>query len=191
MTTVPVLFLATCAMLGSLRAAPPRNLLKPFSTEPKELPAFPVYDKLTPELLAAFARADGWHLVLGEGGQAKVSTERGQMCVQVQDGGRIWWAVQVSFLPLSLETGKTYEVRFRARADRPQPMTLDIAQIGTWRSYSPRIEYQITEQWQEFTTTFAMGDAPSEPNARFEFNLGHNAPNTVWFEAVSVSERSP
>jgi hypothetical protein len=185
------MFLATCAMLGSLRAAPPRNLLRPFSTESKELPAFPVYEKLTPELLAAFARADGWHLVLGEGGQAKLTTERGQMRVQVEDGGRIWWAVQVSFIPLPLEAGKSYEVRFRARADRPQPMTLDIAQVGTWQSYCPRIEYQLTEQWQEFTTTFAMGAAASEPAARFEFDLGHCAPNAVWFEAVSVSERAP
>jgi hypothetical protein len=189
--TTPALMLAACAALGSMRAASSRNLLPPFSAELKELPAFPVYEKLTPELLASFARADGWHLVLGEGGQAKLTTERGQMRVQVEDGGRIWWAVQVSFLPLPLETGKTYEVRFRARADRPQPMTLDIAQVGTWFSYSPRIEYPLTEQWQEFTTTFAMGSAATEPNARFEFNLGHCAPNAVWFEAVSVTERAP
>ncbi|WP_158305403.1 carbohydrate binding domain-containing protein [Opitutus terrae] len=189
MIAASALLCAAGAALGSARVAPPGNLLRPFSTEPKTLPAWPVYNQLTPELRAAIARADGWHLVLGEGGQAELTTVRGEMRVQIADGGSIWWAVQVSFLPLPLATGKTYEVRFKARADRPQLLTLDIAQVGTWYSYAPRTDYPLTKQWQEFTTTFGMGKAASEPHARFEFNLGHCPPNVITFEAVSVTER--
>lgn len=152
----------------------------------KTVPAFPIYEKLTPELLEKFVHGGGWHLVLGEGGRATATAEKGRMRVEITDGGTIWYAVQLSLLPLQLEAGRTYQVRFKARADRPQPMILDIAQIGTWYSYSPRTDFQLTEQWQEFTSTFNMGTASTEPNARFEFNLGHCPPNVVYFEDVSV-----
>lgn len=182
--------LTTCALAGLALARPVEghNLLPAAGADGKAFPAFPVYEKLPPEFLAQLAEAGGWHLVLGEGGRAKLTCADGQLKVSIEEGGRIWWAVQVSFIPLPLLTGRSYEVRFKARAQRPQPMILDIAQVGTWYSYSPRVEFPLTTEWQEFTTRFEMGKAASEPNARFEFNLGHHGPNLVEFADASVTE---
>lgn len=167
------------------------NRLHPFHTQPAVVPAFPVYNELTRDLLSRLNAAGGWHLVLGEGGRAEATIADREMRVEIVDGGTIWWAVQVSFMPLRLETGRDYVVRFEARADQGQPMILDIAQVGTWHSYSPRIEFQLTAQWQAFEAHFSMGQTPSEPNARFEFNLGHQQQNRICFRNVVVSEASP
>ncbi len=182
--------IAAMTSLPSDDVVPPRSLLLPFPAASNPVPVFPIYERLTEELLAQLRQAGGWHLVLGEGGRAEATTHGEGLLVHIHDGGTIWYAVQLSCLPLPLEAGRNYSVRFEARADHAQPMVLDIAQIGTWYSYSPRVTFQITESWQEFTTTLAMGAAASEPNARFEFNLGHAGPNRVQFRRASVAELS-
>lgn len=165
------------------------NLLRQFGPAPELIPAFPIYERLTPELTGLIDRGGGWHLVLGEGGFARATIGQRQLVTRIEHGGAAWYSVQVSFLPLLLRSGRDYTVRFRARAEREQKMILDIAQIGTWYSYCPRTEYVVTPAWQDLRATFAMGAAPSEPNARFEFNLGACGPNEILFEDVAVEMR--
>ncbi|PTY07453.1 hypothetical protein DB347_09135 [Opitutaceae bacterium EW11] len=164
------------------------NLLTALDREERAIRAVAIYEKLTADFLADLDRNGGWHLVLGEGGRAAATIARRQLTVRMSDGGSIWYAVQLSFLPLPLVSGRNYRVSFKVRAQREQTLILDIAQVGTWYSYSPRVEYKIGPEWQELESTFSMGAAASEPNARFEFNLGGCGANEVVFEDVAVTE---
>jgi hypothetical protein len=149
------------------------TVLRPMDGLPSEtvLPEYKIYNYLTDDLVDGFGATAGWHLIVDEGAVARAVQRDGILRVDVADGGRVWYAVQVCLLPLPLTEGK-WKVIFEARSDAPRNMILDVAHVGgDWHSFSGRIDYPLDTEWKRFEADFEV-EGRVEPLGRFEFNLG-------------------
>ena len=135
------------------------------------LPQFRIYDRLNGDFVDSLSPTKGWHLVVDEGGAASACFRRGMLKIDVADGGRRWYAVQVCCLPLAISAGY-WSVTFEARSGRARRMILDLAHVGDdWFAYAGRPVVRLTPEWTRYEYSF-YNDKPAEPTARFEFNLG-------------------
>jgi len=147
-----------------------KNLLSGL-TEGKVLPQYRIYNSISDELITSFSYTNGWHLVVDEGGVASSVFREGVLKIDIAEGGRTWYAIQVCCLPLPLSAGY-WTVIFEARSDVPRRMILDIAHIGDdWFAFAGRPVFRLMPEWTTYEFSFFNEKQP-EPMARFEFNLG-------------------
>ena len=87
----------------------------------------------------------------------------------------------------TVERGKTYDLAFWARADRPLEVTA-VASKGSpnWDNYGLRQGVRLTSQWQAFPLTFEANRTVRD--ARIQFLCG-GATGTLWIDDVSLKER--
>lgn len=75
---------------------------------------------------------------------------------------------------LAVRRGARYRLAFAARADRPRPLTLGLAQAGPpWERIGLRERIDVTSDWQRWAYEFTA--TAEEPAAEFYFSLGHAA----------------
>jgi hypothetical protein len=85
----------------------------------------------------------------------------------------------------SLTAGTTYDLRFRARADAPRPITVYAERAGpTWTALGLSRRLMITNVWAEYTVTFEALETVSD--GRIYFLLGETN-GTVRIDDVRVS----
>lgn len=150
---------------------------------------FKVYNYVSDSLLNQINEAGGWHLILGSSSDAKAWSAGGAVSLQIERSGSDWYAVQLCYLPLMIQPNKLYQVSFKARADREVFTTFDLGRVGAdWRSYSNRLKFNITGEWQNYQLKFATNKIDYEENARLEFNFGDVQQNTIYFDDVKVTE---
>ena len=130
-----------------------------------------VYMVLTEGLVDDIRSSGGWHLIVDETAEAKAEISEKQAAVTIGEGGRIWYSIQFCFLPFEIEKNSSYRISFRAKADSPRDIILEVCHVGDdWYSFTGRKYVRLTEKWKTYEYSFTAG--ADEPNARFEFNLG-------------------
>nr|CAA88008.1 laminarinase [Thermotoga neapolitana] len=109
----------------------------------------------------------------------------GYAYITIEDSGTDTWHIQFNQW-IGLYKGKTYTISFRAKADTPRPINVKILQ-----NHDPWINYfaqtvNLTTEWQTFTFTYTHPDDADEV-VQISFELGKEAPTTIYFDDVSVS----
>ena len=163
-----------------------------------KLPTVPVR-RSTPELQAArpalpddnliydgeFRGVDEWDLGTHAGGKGRWTATGNVAHVRIDKPGDQAWSVQLMQQPLHMEKGRSYELAFRTKAERPRKLMFHVGKASQhWDSYSGRREIEVGTSWQDVSHTFAMRFL-SDPVARLEFNLGLDDAD-VWIADVSL-----
>jgi hypothetical protein len=155
-------------------------------TEGMDLPRRRIYNGIDRELLSSISATFGWHLVVDEGAEASASFHDGALEVEIADGGRTWYAIQLCCLPLPISAG-FWSVEFDARSDGPRRLILDIAHVGDdWFAFAGRPFFRLTGEWTTYRFAF-FNEKRVEPSARFEFNLGGEGASAS-FRNVRIGE---
>lgn len=125
---------------------------------------------------------------------AKVSeygSKDGVGFLKVKYPGGETWHIQFNQW-IKLEQGATYEVSFKAKADVPRKIWLNIAQNHEpWWSYLPEpyiLTFELTTDWQTFTFEYKHPEDADEV-VNFSFNLGLDKPTTIYFDDITMVKK--
>lgn len=89
----------------------------------------------------------------------------------------------------ALTAGKSYELRFWARADRARPITVTASKGSPgWDNYGLSEDVTLSDAWQEFRLVFEATRTAGD--ARIQFHCGA-ATGPVWLDDVRLSEHAP
>jgi MoaA/NifB/PqqE/SkfB family radical SAM enzyme len=81
------------------------------------------------------------------------------------------WDVQLNRAAVTLEANCRYIVTFRARAERPRPLTFGVARAAApWDNLGLYREVSLTPEWQQFQAGFGPTSEPAV--GRIHFDLG-------------------
>lgn len=87
----------------------------------------------------------------------------------------------------AIERGKTYDLKFWARADRPTRIVcISSKSSPNWDNYGLNRDLSLTEEWRPFTATFEA--TRTADDARIQFLCGGET-CTFWIDDVSLTER--
>ncbi len=137
-----------------------------------------------------------WSLYLMNGGQATFGVERKQAVVDVTARASDYSGVQLQYVGgLPLVAGRTYQLRFKARADAPVTVMSSVWENGhdldqdgfAWSTYKFSTHAVGTQQ-TEYTAVFQM--PRTNLDAGIAFFLGE-ASGKVYFDDVSLVEIEP
>lgn len=135
------------------------------------LPEYRIYNQLNEDFVNDLSSTRGWHLIVDEGAVASSVYRDDKFKIDIENGGRTWYAVQLCCLPLVICAGY-WSVSFEARSASNRRMIFDLAHVGDdWFAYAGRPVLFLTSDWQVYHFTF-YNAKPLEKMARFEFNLG-------------------
>jgi hypothetical protein len=134
---------------------------------------------------------EGWNLETHEGAAAEARPARDAaprsnvMTVTVTRPGAQGWHVQFGQAGLKMEADRPYTLRFRARAETPTRITVNVSQAHDPWGPLWSTSADLKTEWTEFRHTFRPSD--TDANARVMFsNLGSKT-NTFAFADVSLT----
>lgn len=110
--------------------------------------------------------------------------------IDIENGGNQAHSLQL-IQDVTVTTGRWYKLSFDAKSTTNRSINVKIgggAERG-WSAYSPNLDYQLTEEVQNYQMTFQM-QQESDIAARLEFNVGNNE-NPVWIGNVRLEEIEP
>lgn len=141
----------------------------------------------------AFDTEGGWYLLNFDGARSQTSHDGSTLQVDVILGGPNTWSVQLLQAPVEVRHGVEYEVRFLAWADRRREIEVKVGGSAgrAWAPYNPGeggdaggTMVSLTDTPERHSFTFVM-TRETDPNARFEFELG-KTPGTVYISDVAL-----
>jgi hypothetical protein len=100
------------------------------------------------------------------------------------------WHVQCIQNGHAVETGRSYEVRFYAKASNAGEITIDVMKgAEPWSNYGLSKTVQLTTAWQQFSGFFRAGET-DPATVRPTFELGAST-NTIWIDKVEFRQAGP
>ena len=110
--------------------------------------------------------------------------------VQCQNAGTKGNHIQLMLAPFTIESGKTYLLRFRAKSSKPFPMPYPglIKRSRPWTGYAAsmgRGSKPLTAEWAECAQFYVA--AVDATDARFNFSLGGSIPPGAALEVADFS----
>jgi hypothetical protein len=125
--------------------------------------------------------ADCWVLEQHEGAKASVVDQ----CITVTKTGSAGWHVQFNQPGIKLTSNRAYTVRFRAKADRPVTVNVNVGEAhAAWQGLGLSAPVALTTEWREFQFTFNA--ARTDDNARLCFSDLAKQTGQHWFADVSL-----
>ena len=151
-------------------------LLKNTIPEPARVEATPVYT-------SNFTTSnDGWNLQINSASGASGSMTRsgGKLNIVITNGGTQGWHVQLIKSNISLQSGKTYRVSFRASAPTARSFTAYTGKASDpWNSYSGYNSFLVTPEEDRYSYIFTP--TTTDATARMVFDLGNVSSGiSVW-----------
>jgi len=121
---------------------------------------------------------------------AKVSgfgVENGVGFVTLENTGFETWHVQFNQW-VKLRKGNSYVISFKAKAAEPRKIWVKLVQTGAPYGVYFSQEVNLTSEWQTFTFEYKHPQ-DCDPVVTFSFELGKEAPTTVYFDDISISPK--
>ncbi len=150
---------------------------------------YPNYSEVTAQLVKDVEANGYWQVLTGESdfvGEATNSVENGVFKIVISKPGKEVYSVQLIQVPTPIKFGKTYTVKFDAKADANRTIMSKITKVGgDWAAYSQERVFNITTEWKTYSYSFKS--TITDPVARFEFNFGKDK-TTTYIANVSVIE---
>lgn len=127
-----------------------------------------------PFIAGDYGSLDDWRLGVPEHGIGRLRFLPGEgetMRVDYAATAEFPWSVQLSKQGFVLEENGRYRLSFRARADRPRPLTvLCLEAQAPFNNLGLYQRMELTEAWHKFRFEFPASAA--DDNAVVSFNLG-------------------
>jgi hypothetical protein len=100
------------------------------------------------------------------------------------------WHVQCIQNGHAIESAKSYEVSFYAKASSPGEITIDVMRgVDPWSNYGLSKTVQLTTAWMKFSGFFRAGETdPATVRPTFELGASNN---TVWIDKVEFRQVGP
>ena len=134
--------------------------------------------------------AQSWSLAVDSRGSAKATLARvdGVAVIDVT-ATSVDWHVDFHQRDRTLEKGKSYVLRFQARASEPRVIALSSQKgVVNWRNYGLSQKVTAGTEWQDFAVTFEANETAND--ARIQFFLGAQT-GQVWIDNVSLKLSEP
>lgn len=129
-----------------------------------------------------------WSSWFGEGGSGSVTVVEGVLQYKADSIGNQFWATQFNQTGIGLETGKTYEVTFKAKADIARKMQVKMEQGDNYAD----VTFDLTTEWDTYKFTIEMGEKDTNENAKLNFFIGkivgEDPATTVYLDDITLSE---
>jgi hypothetical protein len=129
-----------------------------------------------------------WTFWANGGGAGSISEENGELKASITNSANEIWEVGFTQMKVPVESGASYAVSFKARANSPCKI-ICLVQLGKdpWTIYSENDTFDIDSQMKEYSYKFTM-EEPDDPAAYFVFHLGGIGQNTVYFDDVRMKK---
>jgi len=168
-----------------------REILQPLADALliNEMPE-PIPVIITPVYTSNFTSgADGWTLNTQGGAAGSLSTSSGNLVASLTEGGSEAWHVQLIKSPISIESGKTYRVSFKAKSSEQRGSSSYVGKASDpWTAYSGYIGITLDDLVGDYSYSFTMGKN-SDSQARLVFDLGKSSAGITIYE-IKVEEIS-
>lgn len=137
-------------------------------------------------MLKPTAKVENWELEQHDGAKANVKTDGDAIAVTVDEITGTDWNVQLIQAGLELKEGKTYEIRFKAKASVPRAIQV-YAGVAEDDFHAVGLDefLNLTKDWTEYKSTFKAESVAAKNNNRLGFLLGQEK-GTVWLKDVSL-----
>jgi len=112
--------------------------------------------------------------------------QNGDAKIAIYNGSNAYWKLQLLQRGLNLEQGKTYHVKFWARASYNRNIQVRLSNNADNTEYDKKV-IGIKTFWAEYEFDFPMNNA-SDANARLNFRLGGNSGLYVYLDDVVLEE---
>ncbi|MCX7821648.1 MAG: carbohydrate binding domain-containing protein [Brevinematales bacterium] len=150
---------------------------------------YPNYSTVKQDLIKDVEANGYWQVLTGETdfvGEATNVVEDGVFKIIITKPGKEVYSVQLIQLPTPIKFGKTYTVKFDAKADKNRTIMSKITKVGDdWVAYSGERFFNITTEFKTYSYSFKS--QATDSNARFEFNFGKDN-TTTYIANVSIVE---
>lgn len=133
-----------------------------------------------------------WVLFQNDPGQARLTNENKALRVEVirLDEAKTDWHVQ-AFLVSDLEEGRSYTLRFLAKADAARRLpVLGAIDYGDYGNIGLRETVALTTAWKTYTLSFVAKNVVAGHNKAPTFALGEQT-GVVWIANVSLTPGPP
>jgi len=131
-----------------------------------------------------------WGHWAGEGGASTAAIVDGVLVYDVTAIGNLTYSNQFSQVDRVIETGKIYQISFRAKADAPRPMILQIENRSNYQLYW-NTTVDLSTEWVTYNYAFEVTLA-SITTGKVGFFLGNigstSVPTTVYLDDVVITE---
>ncbi len=128
-----------------------------------------------------------WSLLTAMGGAASADYTGQQMRTTIYDDGSDMWHVQAR-TAVKLATAGTYKLRFKARADFPRSLVVNLGHNGSadnnWQSYG-RVIVDLSTEMKTFE--LPLYGIPTDVNAVLDFNMGNVGTAAVTLDGVYLA----
>ncbi len=128
-----------------------------------------------------------WSLLTAMGGAAWADYTGQQMRTTIYDDGSDMWHVQAR-TAVKLATAGTYKLRFKARADFPRSLVVNLGHNGSadnnWQSYG-RVIVDLSTDLKTFE--LPLYGIPTDVNAVLDFNMGNVGTAAVTLDGVYLA----
>jgi len=116
---------------------------------------------------------NSWSVEQHEGAQAVAAAAEGTVTLTVNLAGSEKWHVQFHQAGLRVQKGALYTMKFRAAADKPRNISVDLMQAHEpWQPLGWHAELELKPEGRDYAFTFIAGE--TDDNARIGFS-GLNA----------------
>lgn len=163
-------------------------LAKRYGSSEKLAAAWQARDEPAGAQMLAKLSADNkdWRLEQHEGAKAAIQTDAdGAAKIQVSQLGKEPWHVQFGTDAMELRAGQVYTLHFRAKAEPKATITVVASQArDPWQSLGFAAQPALTDQWQTFDYTFALGEG--DKAARLVFGEMGKQTGAYWLADVSL-----
>jgi|GEM_PF-6976141 len=106
--------------------------------------------------------------------------------IKITNGADKRWKVQMTQKGILLEQGKSYRLKFRAKADTDKSIYVKMSDLLDVVSYFQITDLEISDTWQPYEYTFTMTNT-TDINSRINFAVGQNE-TAIRFDDVSLLE---
>jgi len=151
---------------------------------------------VTPEGPSLVGPGSQWRLEV-QGGKAEISGSPSSgdgtapdQVVNVAEVDGTTWHIQATISDLTVKNGDTYTVKFRAKADAPRSVDVNL-QLSKpdWKILGLQVTPALTTDWKTYQYSFTIHDAEPK-SAKLDFVVGNHA-GKIWISDLSLSPGMP
>ncbi len=130
-----------------------------------------------------------WLFAIFDAGAAagRIDKEKKLFVVEVKDPGRETWNIQILQAPLTLQSGATYQLSFKAWASKERTMKVFIGNFQNWTPYLAEDKVPLTTEKKTYIYEFTIKGRTDE-NVKISFEFGKDT-GTIYIANVKLIKK--
>lgn len=147
-----------------------------------------IFNKNSPIKQELISKNSVWQLEQHEGAKAQVTKKNDVSVVKIQKNGKENWHIQYNTAQLSLNENSIYTLKFSAKSNKNQKISVDLMQAHKpWKNSGFSAQLELTPKYQDFVFTFLPNS--TDENLRINFgNMGLSEGTEIFIKDVLLQE---